>query len=109
MADAGNYRIRKIIISTKVGNTLILARSGTEEEFEFTPHGIAVDSSDNLYVADTANHLIRKITSAGVGSALTGSGTEAQFYSPEGVPVDSSGNIYVADTNNHRIRKIEYK
>jgi len=79
---------------------------------------MAVDVTGNLYVADTGNHLIRKIpiglggavvtTFAGstVGSA-NGTGIEAQFSSPTGVVADSSGeNLYVADTGNHRIRKI---
>ena len=78
---------------------------------------MAVDSSGNLYVADTGNHRIRKITSAGVVSTFAGrteghhdaTGTDAQFRNPNGVAVDSSGNVYVADTGNHIIRKIEYK
>ena len=74
-----------------------------------------MDSSDNIYVADTNNHCIWKITSAGVVSTLAGSGdadfadgtgTAAQFNYPHGVAVDSSGNIYVADESNHRIREI---
>jgi len=86
-------------------------------EFDF-PNGVAVDSSDNVYVADTYNHRIRKITSAGVATTIAGSGTAgkddgtgtaAQFNTPHGVAVDSSGNVYVVDTWNNRIRKIEYK
>jgi len=74
-----------------------------------------VDSSGNLYVADSTNSRIRKITSAGVVSTLAGSGTEghhdgtgtaAQFNGPSGVTVDSSSILYVADNGNHRIRKI---
>ena len=83
-----------------------------------SPQGVAVDSSGNVYVADTANSRIQQITSAGVVSTLAGSGTPgykdatgtaAQFHHPIGVAVDSSGNLYVADTGNHTIRKIEYK
>ena len=72
---------------------------------------MAVDSSDNLYVADTANHLIREITPRGVVDTFAGGGTAtpAQFNGPYDVAVDSSGILYVANARNHRIRKIEYK
>jgi len=82
-----------------------------------------VDTSGNVYVADSGNHRIRKIiiskiaTSDGVSTlagsrpqgSADGAGTAAQFDGPEGVAVDSSGILYVADQLNHRIRKIEYK
>ena len=70
------------------------------------PVGIAIDASDNLYVADTGNNRIQKFNSAGVfqtkwGSSGSGNG---QFSAPEGVSVDSSGQVYVADTGNNRIQ-----
>ena len=81
-----------------------------------SPNGVAVDTSGNVYVADTGNHTIRKITPAGVVTTLAGTagmsgstdgtGAAAKFYFPEGVTVDTSGNVYVADTGNHTIRKI---
>ena len=75
---------------------------------------MAVDSSGNVFVADTGNHRIREITPGGVVTTLAGStegykdatGTAAQFDNPKGVAVDSSGNLYVADTGNDRIRRI---
>ena len=123
VADNGNHRIRKI---TSAGEVTTLAGSGTDGHHDAAgtaaqfnnPTGVAVDSSGIVYVADTRNHSIRKITSEGVVSTFAGSGTagfangtgtEAQFNYPTGVAVDSSGNLYVADNNNNRIRKIEYK
>ena len=101
----------------------LLAGSGTEGYHDATgtaaqfngPIGVAVDSSGNVYVADTGNHRIREITPGGVVSTFAGDGTEghndatgeaAQFNYPTGVAVDSSGNLYVADAKNNRIRKI---
>ena len=75
-----------------------------------------MDSSGNVFVADTLNHTIRKITAAGVvttfaGSAgisgfADGSGNVARFNSPFGLTLDGAGNLYVADYDNHAIRKI---
>ena len=82
----------------------------------YVPRGVAVDSSGNVYVADTNNSTIRKITAAGVVTTLAGlagsngstdaTGSAARFYNPFGVAVDSSGNVYVADFSNFTIRKI---
>ena len=122
VADRHNHRIRKI---TSAGELSTFAGSkqgdkngtGTRAQFN-NPTGVAVDSSGNLYVADTGNYLIRKITPGGVVSTLAGTGTagsadtnaatgtRAQFNNPTGVAVDSSGNVYVADESTHRIRKI---
>jgi hypothetical protein len=81
-----------------------------------SPTAIAVDSSGNLYVADTGNSTIRKITSTGVVSTLAGfagltgyvngTGSVARFNNPNGVSVDSFGDVYVSDTFNSAIRKI---
>ena len=78
------------------------------------PHGIAADSSNNLYVADTYNSTIRKITPDGQVATLAGQpgspgnadGAGGQFYLPYGVAVDSAGTLYVTDSGNNTVRKI---
>jgi DNA-binding beta-propeller fold protein YncE len=82
------------------------------------PTGVAVDSSGNIYIADTQNNRIRKVSAAtGNISTIAGGGiegdagdggaaTEAELRQPAGVAVDSSGNLYIADTQNNRIRKV---
>jgi sugar lactone lactonase YvrE len=82
----------------------------------FSPEGVAADGAGNVYVADTKNHTIRKITpagfvttlagAAGVGGSADGVGAGAQFNFPGGVAADRAGIVYVADTNNHTIRKV---
>ncbi|BFU78581.1 hypothetical protein ALC152_17960 [Arcobacter sp. 15-2] len=121
VADRNNHKIRKIDSS---GNVTTLAGSGsrgstnangTSASFNF-PYGVAVDSSGNVYVADSSNNKIRKIDSSGNVTTLAGSGSEgstdangtsATFKSSKGVAVDSSGNVYVADSSNNKIRKID--
>ena len=81
-----------------------------------TPSGIAADAQGNLYVADTGNHAIRKVTPQGQVSTVAGNGrpgfadgsaAQAQFNGPMGVAVGADGRLYVADTWNDRIRVIE--
>jgi sugar lactone lactonase YvrE len=123
LADTNNNTIRKIVASTGVVTTLAgLAGSpgctdGTGSAARFNnPSGVAVDATGNVYVADTLNHTIRRVTPAGVvntfagwpgasGSA-DGPGINARFQGPQGVAIDASGNLYVADTNNHTVRKM---
>jgi len=121
VADSYNNKIRKI---TATGEVTTLAGSGAPGTANGTgtgasfngPSGVAADQNGTLYVADTDNHKIRKITASGVvtniaGSGTSGSadgtGTQASFYYPQGIAVDGTGTLYVADTDNQKIRKIE--
>ena len=122
VADSSNHTIRKItsggVVTTFAGSTGV---SGTTDgtgsaALFYYPFGVAVDGTGNVYVADTDNHTIRKVTHAGVVSTFAGSpgasgttdgaGGTAQFNHPFGVAVDGTDNVYVADTENHTIRRI---
>lgn len=121
VADAGeSNRVRKIssdgVVSTLAGGTEGYADgSGTSAQFN-TPSGIAIDSSSNLYVADTGNNRIRKISPDGLVTTLAGNGeagytdgpaSSASFNGPIGVAVDQRGTVFVADAYNDRIRSID--
>ena len=121
IADYGNNRIRKItptgVVSTLAGTGAFGSTDGLGSAASFNyPLGVCADASGNIYVADTDNHKIRKITPTGVVSTFAGSsgpagsidgiGTAAKFNKPKGICVDGSGNIYVADSENNKIRKI---
>ena len=91
---------------------------GTNALF-FDPHGITVDTESNVYVADTVNDTIRKLSpdgtnwivttiagQAGISGTFDGTGTNALFYFPEGVALDKFGNLYVADSFNDTLRRL---
>jgi hypothetical protein len=122
VADRFNHTIRKVTatgVTTTVAGTVGVAGStdgtGTAARFNF-PFGLAVDSAGNIYVADSNNHTIRKINTAGAVTTLAGAagmfgsrdgtGTVARFNTPTGVAVDSVGTVYVADAGNHTIREV---
>ena len=122
VADAYNATIRKITPAGAVSTLAGLAGSrgdgdgtGSAARFNF-PNGVAVDAAGTLYVADTYNHAIRRVTSGGVVDTLAGSpgisgsndgtGVYALFNQPYGVDVDTAGTLYVADTGNATLRRI---
>lgn len=121
VADGGEAnRIRRIApdgsVSTFAGSDEGFADGvGTAAKFH-TPSSLAIDRLGNLYVADTGNHAIRRISRDGRVTTLAGTGIPgfrdgegalAQFRAPMGVAVDAGGRVYVADTWNDRIRVIE--
>src|SRR6185312_2277000 len=126
IVDYYNNRIRKVTASTGIITTIAgngaAGYSGdngpaTSAELNY-PAGIALDNAGNIYVVDTQNVRIRKITAAtGIITTVAGNGTlgsggdngpatSASMAYPDGVAIDNSGNIYIADTDNGMIRKV---
>ena len=124
VSDGGNERIRKVntlgIITTVAGNG-IQGFSGdggqaTSAEF-YSPTGLICDDMGNLYMSDTGNERVRKISTSGIITTIAGNGgysfsgdgglaLDAEFYAPSGLVRDASGNLYVLDSHNYRIRKV---
>ncbi len=124
VADKQNNRIRKFsvggTISTYAGNGV---PGGGGDGGAATvaslnqPWGVALDSSGNLYIADSGNNRIRKVSTAGIISTVAGTGaagysgdggqaTDAVLNGPYGIAVDGSGNLYIGDSSNYRVRKV---
>ncbi len=122
IADTSNHRIRKItngIVATIAGNGApgFGGDNGPAMNGQLSsPSGVSVDSAGDLYIADSGNHRIRKVTScvittiAGDGTAGFGGddgpATSAQLNNPLGVAVSAAGDLYIADSDNYRIRKV---
>jgi len=132
IADTSNNVIRKIVLSTGVITTVAGTGTGgfsgdgglaTSAKLN-SPQSVALDSSGNLYIADTTNFVIREVSGGNIttvaGNNTAGGGclslittctnggpaTSAQLNNPQAVALDSSGNIYIADTGNNVIRKV---
>jgi sugar lactone lactonase YvrE/murein DD-endopeptidase MepM/ murein hydrolase activator NlpD len=117
VTDGGAHRVRRITVDGRVETLAGSVRGfsdGPARAARFdTPSAIALDAAGVLYVADTGNHAVRRITPDGMVSTLAGDGTAgdadgatARFNGPVGVAVDGSGRVIVADTYNDRIRAI---
>lgn len=132
IADRGNYRIRRIgtngLISTVAGTGFsedfsgdggpaVNARLNLCSNCQTEASDLAMDSAGNLYVADTGNHRIRRISADGVITTVAGDGTrgysgdggpatKAQLVLPQSIAVDRTGNLFIAEPLTHRVRKV---
>ncbi|MFK4119911.1 RICIN domain-containing protein [Streptomyces longwoodensis] len=125
IADYGNHRIRKVTADGKISTVAGTVGAGLAADGTLataaqlrSPSAVAVDSAGNLYIAESGNQRVRKVTKAdgkirtvaGTGAATFGGdgvqAVSAPLYSPMAVVVDSTGTLYIADTNNHRVRKV---
>ena len=123
VADRSHNRIRRITITaTTVAGSGVAGSSGDGGQAQSArlngPSDVAIDALNNLYIADTNNYKVRKVTPSGVITTIAGTGAagsagdggpavNAQLGRLEGVARDAAGNIYIADTSNHRIRRID--
>lgn len=124
VSDTSNYTIRKIstdgavsTIAGRAGEAGSADGSAAAARFGFV-EGIAVDAAGNVYVADFASHVIRKISAGGIVTTLAGQagpsavgtadgiGAAARFFYPNGLAIDQAGNLYVADSHSGTIRRI---
>ncbi|MCU1237827.1 MAG: repeat containing protein, partial [Candidatus Solibacter sp.] len=127
IVDSSNHRILRLVVQP-TGSTLQTVAGNGSGGFagdggpaRFTqlkiPNTCAFDSAGNLYVADTGNHAIRKVTPAGVMSTIAGAGSagasgdegpaaKALLASPRGVAVDDNGDVFIGDTANNRVRMV---
>jgi NHL repeat len=129
VADYFNHIIRRVtptgtnwVVKTIAGlaGTNGIADGTNSDARFYYPWGVAVDAGGNIFVADTKNSTIRKITPAGTNWVVTtiaglagtngssnGTNSDARFYWPAGIAVDTNGNIFVSDYNNSTIRKLK--
>ena len=123
IADSGNNRIRKVApngsIATAAGNGFSGSRGdGGQASIAqlASPSGVVLDFAGNLYIADSNNQRVRKVSTSGIITSVAGNGARgysgdgpaatAPLNKPFGMAVDLGGNLYLADAFNYRIRKI---
>ena len=126
IADTENYRVRKVtsagVITTVAGtgSSGAAGDGGAAVNATLDPYSIAIDTAGNLFITDTTNARVRKISTAGVITTVAGGGpggsfsfggdggpaTSANLNQPLSAAVDSAGNLYIADQNNFRVRKV---
>ena len=124
IADTGNGRVRKVtpdgIINSVAGvpgGTLPGDGGPAVVATLLLPRGVAVDGAGNVFISDTDDGRIRKVSPQGIISTVAGSGaaglsgdggpaTSARLYAPYGVAADRAGNLFIADVANGRVRKV---
>ncbi|MEI7592532.1 MAG: NHL repeat-containing protein [Actinomycetes bacterium] len=124
IADTANNRVRMIDLDGTISTVAGDGASGLAGDGDLAvsarlaqPTGVALDGPGNLYIADSKNHRIRKVskhngsisTYAGTTFGRSGDGgpaTRCQLFNPQGIAVDWSGNLFIADTNNHQVRRV---
>jgi uncharacterized protein (TIGR03437 family) len=124
IADTLNNAVRKVSLNGTISNYAGNGAAGSSGDGSAAtsaqlnaPQGLAVDAAGNLFIADTMNAKVRKVSASGTITTVVGSGTpgfggdggaaaSAQLNLPVGVAVDSSGNLYIADFGNSRVRKV---
>jgi sugar lactone lactonase YvrE len=122
IASTGSNRIRKVTrngtIFTVAGGGLKKALSGPAKRIALNrPLDLLFDSRGNLYIADTDNHVVRKVTPNGWMTTVAGTGragfsgdggpaARARLNTPVGIAMDRHGNLYIADKGNHRVREV---
>jgi sugar lactone lactonase YvrE len=125
VADTANQRVRKFtpggeittVIGTGIEGSAGLGGPGVSAQLSF-PHGIAADSAGNIYVSDSGNFRVVKLSPDGTLTAFAGNGTrgysgdggpavDAQLRMPRGLAADARGNVYIADSWNFRLRKVD--
>ncbi len=124
IADYYNYRVRKVtasgVITTVAGNGIGDYFYGTNipaTSASLFPSSVTIDIGGNLYIADSTNDLVRKVTPAGLMTTVAGTGVvgyngdnipavSANLDRPNGVAVDKAGNLYISDPLNGRIRMV---
>ena len=121
ISDSHNHSIRKVmdgVVYTHAGTGVAGYKNGDKTVAQFnSPAGLTIDAEGNLYVADTLNHVIRKVTPDGQVSTVAGAANEqggyvdgstmtARFNEPSDVALDEAGYLYVSDSGNQLIRRV---